>query len=174
MVELATPVASALGVVAGIATLRHRTRLPTGWLQGWVALVTLACVYLTGEELSWGPAPLRLVHTRVAHGHHDQGETNLHNISSWFDQKPRMLLELFVLYGGIIRVLMRRGGVKKGDWRAWFWPTTICLPSALLAIPPGGFVRDPLPFAIRWSEYYFALFLFLYLLSIGYRIRRTY
>ena len=77
VVELATPVAAALGAIAGIAALRHRTRLPTGWFQGWVALVTLACVYLTGEELSWGQhffgwdAPLggpvsRLISTALA------------------------------------------------------------------------------------------------------------
>lgn len=183
VVELATPVFSGFAAIAGIAALRHRHRLPTGWLQGWVALVTLACVYLTGEELSWGQHLFGWSTPESLMAANDQGETNLHNISSWFDQKPRLLLELFVLYGGIIHVLLQRGDVKKGDWRIWFWPTYICLPSALLAILvrmpdrlEDWFGIGPLPFAIRWSEpqeYYFALFLCLYLLSIGYRVRRT-
>jgi hypothetical protein len=85
VVELATPVASALGVVAGIAALRHRTRLPRGWLQGWVALVTLACVYLTGEELSWGQQLLGWSTPDLLVAVNKQGETNLHNISTWFN-----------------------------------------------------------------------------------------
>jgi hypothetical protein len=188
VVELATPLCSALGVVAGIAALRHRHRLPTGLLQGWVALVTLACVYLAGEELSWGQHLFGWSTPESLMAANDQGETNLHNVSSWFDQKPRLLLELFVLYGGIIHVLLQRGDVPCdhigwGDWRIWFWPTYICLPSALLAILvrmpdrlEDWFGIGPLPFAIRWSEaqeYYFALFLCLYLLSIAYRVRRT-
>lgn len=183
VVELATPLASALGVVAGIAACCHWKRLPTPWLRGWVVLVTLGCVYITGEELSWGQQLLGWATPESLMAVNDQGETNLHNTSSWFDQKPRMLLELFVLYGGIIHVLLQRGGVKKGDWRIWFWPTYVCLPSALLAILvrmpdrlDKWFGIGPLPFAIRWSEpqeYYFALFLFLYLLSIWYRVRRT-
>jgi hypothetical protein len=111
--------------------------------------------------------------------YNDHGETNLHNTSSWFNEKPRQLLELFVLYGGIIHVLLQRG-VKKG-WRAWFWPTYVCLPSALLAmlvqVPErllSWFGMDLS--AIHWSnwpeleELYLALFLFLYLWSILYRL----
>ena len=136
VVELATTLCSALGVVAGIAALRHRTRLPTGWLQAWVALVTLACVYLTGEELSWGQHLFGWSTPESLMAVNDQGETNLHNISSWLDQKPRMLLELFVLYGGIIRVLMRRGDSgERGLAYLGSGRLLLCLPSAPSAIP---------------------------------------
>ncbi len=181
VVELATPLASALGFAAGMAALRHRERLPSLWLQAWVALVTLACVYLTGEELSWGQHLFGWTTPESLMTLNDQGETNVHNISSWFDQKPRLVLELYVLYGGIIRVLMHRGEEPRDDWQAWFWPTSIVLPAALLAIlvrvpdrVEDWFGIGPLPYAIRWSEpqeYYFALFLCLYLLSIWYRAR---
>jgi hypothetical protein len=189
VVELATPVASALGVIAGIAALRHRTRLPNGRLQVWVALVTLGCVYITGEEASWG----QYLFGWDAAAWWPSSETNLQSISeanlenywwaSWLNEKPRMLLELFVLYGGIIRVLMQRV-VKNGDWRLWFWPTHVCLPSALLTILARlpdrldwlGFGYAPLLFdgnLINWQslqELFFSLFLFLYLLSVWYRL----
>ena len=189
IVELATPVASALGVIAGIAALRHRTRLPTPWLRGWMVLIALGCVYITGEELAWGQY---FFGWDAPHGW-PSAETNLHSISeaslelywatSWFNEKPRMLLELFVLYGGIVRVLMQRV-VKKGDWRIWFWPTYVCLPSALFTILARlpdrldwlGFGYAPLLFdnnLINWQslqELFFSLFLFVYLLSIWYRL----
>ena len=127
VIEILTAVAAAAGVVAGIVALRHRTRLPTGWLQGWVALVTLACVYLTGEELSWGQHLFGWSTPESLMAINDQGETNLHNISSWFNEAPRAFLWMYVL-GGIFHMLLRRGGAS------WFWPPVVCLPVAILAV----------------------------------------
>jgi hypothetical protein len=193
VVELATPLCSAAAVIAGIAALRHRHRLPTRWLQGWMVLVTLACAWLTGEELAWGQNQLGF----NAPEWWPIAVTNLHSltegdINRWWgpyvvflsEEGPRLLLELFVLYGGIIRVLLQRGDVKKGDWRIWFWPTYICLPSALLAILARmperldwlGYGYANLlfdPGLVNWQsrqELHFALFLFLYLLSLWYRV----
>jgi hypothetical protein len=177
LVELLTPVASTLGVITGIAILRHPNRLRSG-LRVWVALVTFACFYTAGEEISWGqyvfgwPTPEWMMQIN------DHYQTNLHNTSSWFNEKPRMLLELYVL-GGIIHVLWQRGGVKKG-WQGWFWPTYVCLPIALLAILMQAPDRLQAWFGMGmpfyrggWSELeelYLAMFLFLYLLSIWYRL----
>ena len=114
----------------------------------------------------------------------DQKETNLHNVSSWFDQKPRLLLELWVLIGGVFVPLgeLRRGSrLTPAEFRYWFWPTMDCLPVAGLAI----LVRLPerlkelfdvesMPLEIRYSEpqeYYFAMFLMLYLASLAARKR---
>ena len=38
----------------------------------------------------------------------DQGETNLHNTSSWLDQKPRTILLIGVIVGGLIVPLVQR------------------------------------------------------------------
>jgi hypothetical protein len=114
-------------------------------------LVTLGCFYIFGEEVTWGqycfgwcwgsgslwdaPEWWPTTHTNL-HSLSEVGsysESAVVELATWFNQKPRLLLELFVLYGGVIRVLLQRGDVKKGDWRFWFWPTYICLPSALLA-----------------------------------------
>ena len=172
LVEILTPVAAAAGVVAGIAILRHRKRLPTKWLQGWVVLITLGCFYACGEELSWGQHIFGWATPESLAAVNDQGETNLHNISGWFNEAPRTLLWLYVL-AGIIHVLLRRGGAS------WFWPTYVCFPVAILAVvtrAPETLARlgmdSEVLSVIYWSgwsemeELYLALFLFLYLLSI--------
>src|SRR6185295_2537016 len=76
------------------------------WLAAWVVIAALCCLYVTGEEISWGQ---QLFHwttpeywTRI----NDQHETNLHNTSAWFDQKPRLLLETGVTVGGLIIPLL--------------------------------------------------------------------
>lgn len=183
LIELATPLISIAGAIVGITLLGISRNLPTARLRLWVLLTTLGCVYFAGEELSWGqhlfgwgtPAYLEAVN--------DQEETNLHNISSWFDQKPRLLLELWVLVGGVIWPLSRlrkpaSGGSANEGY--WFWPTFEVLPTAILAIVvrlperiKSLFDIEQLPLELRFSEpqeYYFALFLLIYLLSIRKRL----
>ena len=116
----------------------------------------------------------------------DQGETSLHNISSWLDQKPRGLLLTWVLVGGILYPIWARfrfpRGVPAAAWRAWFWPGYVCLPAAALSV----LVRLP-EYARLWfdaappswltfrasepQEYGFALFLLVYLWSLYLRLR---
>jgi len=184
LIELATPLISIAGAVVGLLLLRMASRLPTRGLRIWMLLTTLGCVYFAGEELSWGqhlfgwgtPAYLETVN--------DQQETNLHNISSWFDQKPRLLLELWVLVGGLVWPsyhLIRRSVLTRADGPAyWFWPTAECLPTAFLAIIvrlperiKSIFEIEQLPLELRFSEpqeYYFALFLLIYLASVRKRM----
>jgi hypothetical protein len=185
LIELATPLLSIAGAVVGIQLLRQASRLPSNRLRLWLLATTLGCVYFAGEELSWGQHLFGWGTPDYIEAVNDQEETNLHNISSWFDQKPRMLLEVWVLVGGVIWPVYRwrtRSMPTAGDGEAyWFWPSTECLPTALLAI----LVRLPerikslldieqLPLELRFSEpqeYYFALFLLLYLASIRRRLR---
>ncbi len=113
----------------------------------------------------------------------DQRETNLHNTSSWFDQKPRVLLEIFIFVFGIFLPLKRKlQGIDlpREGWQYWLCPTMVCLPAAILAI----FSRMPERIKtmfdmsenivdIRTSEVqelYFAIFLMIYLLSIRKRL----
>jgi len=184
LIELATPLLSIIGALIGFRLIRISATLPSRRLRIWVVLTTLGCIYFAGEELSWGqhlfgwgtPAYLEAVN--------DQEETNLHNISSWFDQKPRMLLEFWVLIGGVLLPLTRLArnqSYAPGDERYWFWPTVELLPTALLAILvrlperiKSLFDIEQLPLELRFSEpqeYYFALFLLLYLASIDRRLR---
>ncbi len=182
LVELATPLVSLIGFAVGISMLQHLYRIPSQPMRIWTLGLTLACFYLAGEELSWGQQLFQWETPETLAELNDQKETNLHNMSSWFDQKPRLLLELWVLVGGILLPLKRRwlGGQPRSIFWRWFWPARECIPTAVLAIGiklPERY-RDfagpgSLPFEIRWSEpqeYYFALFLLIYLLAVNARM----
>ena len=179
LIELATPLISIIGFVIGIGTVRlawNKTARPE---RIWYLLVTLGCFYFAGEELSWGQHFFGWGTPEYLEQINDQEETNIHNISSWFDQKPRLLLELWVLMGGVFVVWFTRADRLSKYY--WFWPTMECFPTALLAILirlperiKSLFNIEQLPLELRFSEpqeYYFALFLLLYLAVARQRLR---
>lgn len=95
----------ALAFIASIAGLRilctiDARRYP--WLQLWFVLATFTCIYIVGEEISWGQWIFFWETPESWMALNDQGETNLHNTSSWLDQKPRTVLEIGVVIGGLI------------------------------------------------------------------------
>ncbi|MDA0821282.1 MAG: hypothetical protein O3C28_02530 [Proteobacteria bacterium] len=185
LIELATPVISIIGAIIGFKLMRIASALPSVRIRIWMLLTTLGCVYLAGEELSWGQHLVGWRTPVYLEALNDQEETNLHNISSWFDQKPRLLLEIWVLVGGVVWPLRELIGKSHraaiGTESYWFWPSIELLPTALLAI----LIRLPerikslfdiaqLPLELRFSEpqeYYFALFLAIYLGSVYKRMK---
>jgi hypothetical protein len=72
------------------------------WFTIWVAIAALGSFYIAAEELSWGQHVFEWATPDFWHAFNDQGETNLHNTSSWLDQKPRLILEIGVIVGGLI------------------------------------------------------------------------
>lgn len=187
-VELGTSVILLPAIVCGALAFRHRAVLPRAWLAYWVLAFTAGSFYFAGEDLSWGQVLLGWRTPEMFMDINDQFETNLHNISSWFDQKPRMALEIWVVVGGILVPLwayFRGSGDERGaDWRHWFWPTYVVLPSALLAVLTRLPERladwldlsVPSQLAVRHSEiqeFFLALFLTLYLSSLYLRLRRA-
>jgi hypothetical protein len=187
VIENGTVVILVAAIVAGVLAIRRRRSLPNPRLGGWLILVTLGCIYMAMEEVSWGqhyfswntPAPVIEFN--------DQAETNLHNVSSWFDQKPRLILELGTLIGGVIFTLWALftgfAPDPRSDWRYWFWPTFACFPAATLAIVirlPSRFAKwfdwpKPPPFDIRLSEVqelFFGVVLMVYLWSFLVRLRQ--
>ena len=181
LIELATPLLSLIGFVIGIATVRLAWNRVGQKERVWYLLVTLGCFYFAGEELSWGQHFFGWGTPEYLEQINDQEETNIHNISSWFDQKPRLLLELWVLIGGVVMVLVKGG--RSFSSYAWFWPTVECFPTAVLAILvrlperiKSLFNIEQLPLELRFSEpqeYYFALFLLLYLAVAGQRLKHS-
>ncbi|WP_282606724.1 hypothetical protein [Pelagibius sp. Alg239-R121] len=104
------------------------------WLWLWVVLAALGCLYIGGEEASWGQHYMQWDTPEAWEKINDQEETNLHNTSSWFDQKPRALLEIGVILGGILIPL---AALKRPEIRATKFaiilPPLITLPTAVLA-----------------------------------------
>lgn len=82
------------------------------WLFAWVGIAFICGIYVSGEELSWGQHIFEWGTPEYWENLNDQGETNFHNTSSWLDQKPRLLLEIGVLVGGIIIPILQRFKVK--------------------------------------------------------------
>ncbi len=173
------------GIVAGIAILRrYRDRFPL-WLAGWLLGWLLACVYFAGEEASWGQHYFRWAAPEVLQGLNDQNETNLHNIGTWFDQKPRTLVELWVVVAGLFLPLWwqirKRAPFGGKEWRGWFWPTSVGILTAAIFLGTlilGKTAKFYDLHALRslgsneLREFYIAMFLSTYLLSIWYRLRQ--
>ena len=173
-------------IIAGLAMLRHyRDQLPLwmlGWLLGWI----LACIYFAGEEASWGQHYFHWGAPEVLQGLNDQNETNLHNIGSWFDQKPRTLVELWIVFAGLVVPMIHRFRPRAlyadRAWARWFWPTAIGIPTviaflfavvvALVAKKTGRVDLHQLG-SNELREFYIAAFLSSYLLSLWYRLRQT-
>lgn len=76
------------------------------FLASWVGVAALGALYISGEEISWGQHILQWGTPDYWQQLNDQGETNLHNTSSWLDQKPRLVLEIGMLIGGLIIPLL--------------------------------------------------------------------
>lgn len=183
IIELATPILLIPALISGFIIFINRKKLVLKQLGAWALLMTLACVYFAGEEISWGQQLVGWGTPEWIKEVNDQQETNLHNMSSWFDQKPRLLLEMFVLFGGIIMPLKRKLQGKElspGGWQYWLYPSYVCLPVAILVIfsrmPERTnilFGQSDIMVGVRCSEIqelYFATFLMLYLLSIRSRL----
>ncbi len=174
------------GIIAGIAILRyHRDRFPL-WLVGWLLGLTLACVYFAGEEASWGQHYFHWMTPETLQGINDQNETNLHNTSTWLDQKPRALVELSIVFGAVLVPLIRRFRPHAlwadRDWSRWFWPTAVGIPAVaaflfslvvgLVAKKTGRTDLHQLG-SNELREFYIAVYLSTYLLSLWYRLRQT-
>lgn len=96
----------------------------------WLLVAALGCLYVGGEEVSWGQHFLNWNTPDYWAALNDQGETNFHNTSSWLDQKLRLLLELGVLVGGLLLplyTLLRPQGLP-------LWLAAITPPSRLALI----------------------------------------
>lgn len=185
LAEHATVIVLIPGIAAGFAAFGARKRLPDARLGWWILMWTLASVYFAGEEVSWGQHLFGWQTPEVFQVLNRQQETNLHNISSWFDRKPRAAVEMWILLAGLAVPLWRRLSGRETDPASaayWFWPTTAAVPSAALF----ALFRAHKWYAeasgreiVAWlsesevREYYVAVFLSIYLVSIWWRLRRA-
>lgn len=87
-------------------------RLPRGtypdWARAFFAIGTVGAIYVALEEISYGQRIFGWMTPEMWEMVNDQSETNLHNTSAWLDQKPRLILEIGIIIGGIIIPILRR------------------------------------------------------------------
>lgn len=138
-IEIASVILLLIAIGLGVASVKG---FPLGfpWVKRWLMLLVVATVYFAGEEVSWGQHLFgwETPQWYQATTENRQMETNLHNINSWLNQKPRILFTLWVVIGGIVVPLRckLKGHYSSptSDWRYWFWPTWVCSLTAILVI----------------------------------------
>jgi len=125
----------------GLVTLwRHRdvirsTNADLRWVATAMLGLSLMCFVIAGEEASWGQHWVGWSTPEAWSEVNDQQETNLHNIGTWADQKPRAIIELGVLLFGIVwpvwHLLTRR---EVRPWWGVLLPPLSVLPIALFTV----------------------------------------
>lgn len=128
---------SLIMLVAAILALRMLTMPQVRerpFLFAWVLIAFVCSVYVTGEELSWGQHMFEWNTPEYWTKLNDQGETNLHNTSIWLDQKPRLLLEIGVLVGGIIIPSLRYFKVSLPQKFSLIYPDSRVFVTSILAL----------------------------------------
>ncbi|MFK7840299.1 MAG: hypothetical protein AB8B83_08225 [Bdellovibrionales bacterium] len=150
------------------------------WLSLWVAIAALASFYVAGEEVSWGQHFFDWGTPEFWQGLNDQGETNLHNTSSWLDQKPRLILLMGTIVGGLIIPTLAK-------FRPSALPQkfAIIYPPAILSVTAGFaltvkiidkiqdmFDNNLFTRAAEIEELYLYYFVLLYLLGLMQRVKR--
>lgn len=118
-----------------IALLFHPAVKKNGLIRLMTALFAVACIYIAGEEHSWGQHFFGWNTPDAWKEVNRQDETNLHNTLDIFNHTPQKLLEFGILIGGIILPLWAH---FKGAFENWFLrlfvPSLVLLPVALVAV----------------------------------------
>lgn len=169
------------GIVAGAwVWLKYRSEFPRAWIGHWVLLWTFAMIYFAGEEMSWGQWYFHWESPEWFIENNRQEETNLHNTSSWFGNRPRRLVMALIFVTGFFIPLYRMvKGLKPYEstsWKYWVMPTQALMISA--AVFMVFRISDWLPWEVmnqfgtgELREYGVAVFLSLYMLSLYVRTK---
>ena len=172
--------------------LKKKKNLKT--LFFFIIFFLIGLIYFTGEEISWGQQWFNWETNNFFKKINDQSETNFHNISSWFDQKPRFLLTFFVIFGGIFCPFFnKKNFLNSKKLTVWIYPTIYCFPTSLICLfyylldnsykflchgTPGIDIKCkyiPNLLYFRTSEIlelYISFFLLIYILSINLRLKK--
>ena len=103
-----------------------------GMVFAFLCLAALACFYIAGEEMSWGQHIFHWNTPEYWAELNRQDETNLHNTMHLFGKKPRAMLEIGILVGGIILPLLALfySVIRANRW-SLFIPASVILPVSL-------------------------------------------
>ena len=180
IVVLVVPIVFGFG-----AFYQSRGCLPHPILSYWILAWSLACFYFLGEEGSWGQTYFHWSTPSFISTVNRQHETNLHNMTSWLNQKPRALVELFIIVAGFIipawRLLGRRRKIFRNDFlsrcEGWIYAPNALLAVGLLYVVTRIATELPQPLLQRMGqgelrELVIAWFLAWYLVSYFVRLKR--
>lgn len=168
------------------AVIRHRKRFPDKWLLLWASLWCAGCVFFAGEEISWGQWYFGWDTPEVWAEFNYQEETNLHNTTSWLNQKPRAAVEIFMFLFGLVlplrHLVTRKTLFEKEPWKTreiWTVAPALCIGPAILfmvtriaAWMPSNMYVDPIGNG-EMREFATAWFLMWYLITYRVRLREA-
>jgi hypothetical protein len=162
-----------------LSTLWHINWKNQKWLSAWIVLAAVCCFYVAGEEISWGQHFIKWSTPNFWAHVNDQNETNLHNTSSWLDQKPRLILLIGIAVGGLIMPLLRhyKPALLPKKFEIIYPPTQLVVTSLFVVgiqiLDSIDSVLDGIKFFERASEVeelYMFYFVLLYLVILRRRV----
>jgi hypothetical protein len=150
------------------------------FLFAFTIISALSCLYIAGEEMSWGqhffhwntPEYWALVNR--------QGETNLHNTYAIFEKWPRAILEIGVFLGGILVPLAAAFDARvRANRLSLFLPAAALVPTAIAVFvfkyldiaQQKGLLHPVLQRPSETVELYLYLFILAFLIVFTRRIR---
>ena len=150
------------------------------WLLfAFLVLAALANFYIAGEEMSWGQHFFNWSTPEYWAEINRQQETNIHNVSAWFNHRPRLVLEVGVLVGGLLVPLaaLFAPAVRRNRW-SLFLPANALVPTALgivlfksfALIEKGLQIHMPISRPAEATETFLYMFLLYYLIVMVRRI----
>lgn len=150
------------------------------FLFAFTIVSALSCLYIAGEEMSWGqhffhwntPEYWALVNR--------QGETNLHNTYAVFEKWPRAILEIGIFIGGLLVPLVAAFDPRvRVNRLSLFLPPAALVPTAIAVFvfkyldvaQQKGYLQGVLQRPSETVELYLYFFILAYLIVFVRRIR---
>lgn len=123
--------------ITGILVFNQRRYFPFRTFKFFILLFVMGCIYIAGEETSWGQHYLQWETPEPMIEINEQKETNLHNVHKIFGVVPKILLEWTMYLTGafsLIRICRNSLPYHPGrDWQFWFLPTHVVIVTSVLA-----------------------------------------
>lgn len=154
-------------------------------LKVFLVFFLIGLIYFAGEEASWGQHWFGWETSERFLEINSQKETNLHNISNWFDRIPKGIVSFLIFIGGIVIPGLFYYKSWKIDYQSrwwWLYPTLVCTPTAIFATIttwPSKIERLSgwnfyFSQAQETKELYIAYFFLLFIISLKLRFTRYY
>jgi hypothetical protein len=133
--ELTQFILAATASLLCFQALRFNVVKGSGLLWAAILLFALAAFYIAGEEHSWGQHFFNWNTPSYWAELNRQQETNLHNTSVWFNQRPKLVFDAAMFIGGLVVPFIQLWtGPFRKPLMALLTPTLAIVPAALIAL----------------------------------------
>lgn len=133
--ELSQFFLAATASVLCFQALRFNVVKGSGLLWAAILIFALAAFYIAGEEHSWGQHFFNWNTPSYWSEINRQQETNLHNTSAWFNQRPKLVFDAAMFIGGLVVPFIQLWtGPFRKPLMALLTPTLLIAPAALIAL----------------------------------------